>query len=97
MRLNPEQRHRLAETLHRHFGDDAVTYVFGSRTDDAARGGDLDLFVETPHVADYRSRAIALLHLQDALKLPVDLIVKDPLDCERPIHAVARLSGERLA
>lgn len=96
MRLNQHQRRLLIETIHRHFGTDAVAYLFGSRLDDAERGGDIDILVETPTHADYRHRALALAQLEDLLELPVDLIVKDPADPERPIHRIAYLSGERL-
>ncbi|MBU3697406.1 nucleotidyltransferase domain-containing protein [Dechloromonas sp.] len=96
MRLSQQQCQSLSRTLHHHFGDDAACYVFGSRLDDNARGGDLDVFVETTRPTDYHQRARALMQLQDAVDLPIDLVVKDPLDCERPIHAIARLSGERI-
>ena len=96
MRLSQQQCQFLSQTLHRHFGDDATCYIFGSRLDDNARGGDLDVFVETARPTDYHQRARALMQLQDAVNLPVDLVVKDPLDNERPIHAIARLSGKRI-
>ena len=54
------------------------------------------MFVETTRPTDYHQRARALMQLQDAVNLPVDLVVKDPLDNERPIHAIARLSGKRI-
>ncbi|MBN8463303.1 MAG: nucleotidyltransferase domain-containing protein [Dechloromonas sp.] len=97
MRLSENQRNLLQDTIHRHFGADAVTYIFGSRLDDSARGGDMDVFVETPISADYRLRARALAQLEALLALPVDLIVKDAEDRERSIHRIARLSGKRLS
>lgn len=97
MRLSEIQRNHLQDTIHRHFGADAVTYVFGSRLDDDARGGDMDVFVETPISVDFHLRALALAQLEELLALPVDLIVKDAADRERPIHRIARLSGERLS
>lgn len=97
MRLSPENRALVTATLRPFFGEDAVVYVYGSCLDDQARGGDVDLFVETPQTVDYRQRARALAALEDVLHLPVDLLVKDAEDQDRPIHRIARLSGERLA
>jgi len=43
MRLTDEQRRIIRETGLHHFG--VVPCVFGSRLDDSARGGDIDLFI----------------------------------------------------
>lgn len=39
MRLSPENLALLQATLRRFFGAEAVTYLYGSRLDDQARGG----------------------------------------------------------
>lgn len=96
MRLSPENLALLQTTLRHYFGPEATVYLYGSRLDDQARGGDVDLFVETSQTVDYRQRARALVALEAALHLPVDLLVKDAEDRDRPIHRIARLSGERL-
>jgi len=46
MRLTPQQRDIIREEVGRAFGLDARVKLFGSRTDDSARGGDIDLYVE---------------------------------------------------
>ncbi|WP_295390388.1 nucleotidyltransferase domain-containing protein [uncultured Thiodictyon sp.] len=43
MRLTEEQRKMIREAGLRHFG--VAPQVFGSRLNDAARGGDIDLFI----------------------------------------------------
>lgn len=96
MRLSPESLALLQAAVRRYFGTEAAVYLYGSRLDDQARGGDVDLFVETPLTVDYRQRARALAALEAALHLPVDLLVKDAEDRDRPIHCIARLAGERL-
>jgi predicted nucleotidyltransferase len=46
MRLTTEQRQRIRRAAARTLGESATVRLFGSRLDDAARGGDIDLFVE---------------------------------------------------
>lgn len=46
MRLTPEQRQIIREEVTRVFGPQATVHLFGSRVDDARRGGDVDLYIE---------------------------------------------------
>ena len=43
MRLTPHERQIIRDAGLRHFG--VVPYLFGSRLNDAERGGDIDLFI----------------------------------------------------
>ncbi|NBS51788.1 MAG: nucleotidyltransferase domain-containing protein [Spartobacteria bacterium] len=47
MRLTLFEKQTISEAVHRHFGKDSVAYLFGSRTRDDLRGGDIDLLIET--------------------------------------------------
>jgi len=47
MRLTLSQTQLITDSVHRHFGAQAKIWLFGSRTDDCKRGGDVDLYVET--------------------------------------------------
>ncbi len=84
MRLSLRQQHVLRQTLQRRFGVGARLWVFGSRLDDAARGGDFDLMVQTdapdPHqLVDARLRFLA--DLQGTLEFEgekVDLVLLAP-------------------
>ena len=64
MRLTAEQHHAIVSAVHRRFGQDARVLLFGSRADDAKRGGDIDLLVEIPAGRDGRSEAHELARLQ---------------------------------
>lgn len=70
MRLTQEQRHLILAAVHALAGADARVRLFGSRTDDALRGGDIDLLVELPDGApaslDLQLREVALLEQSDA-------------------------------
>lgn len=46
MRLTIKQADIIRQTACRRFGGDARVWLFSSRVDDSARGGDIDLLVE---------------------------------------------------
>lgn len=74
MRLNPAQTRLILQCVRQQFGDDARVMLFGSRLDDKARGGDVDLLVETEAVPSLHQRVLATMALEQALNLPVDIV-----------------------
>lgn len=74
MRLSPAQTHLIVQCLRQQFGADARAMLFGSKLDDTARGGDVDLLVESDATATLRQRALATIALENALELPVDIV-----------------------
>jgi uncharacterized protein len=74
MRLNAAQTRTILQCVRQQFGSDARVMLFGSRLDDAARGGDVDLLVESDAPATLRQRALATMALEQALNLPVDIV-----------------------
>lgn len=52
MRISSVQVLAIKEQVRRIAGEDAGVRVFGSRLDDAALGGDLDLMLELPQFVD---------------------------------------------
>ena len=47
MRLTSSEAQTIAGLARERFGSQTRVFLFGSRTDDAARGGDIDLYIET--------------------------------------------------
>lgn len=48
MRLSSEYINQIRKIAKKIYGDDVRVVLFGSRTDDEARGGDIDLLIESP-------------------------------------------------
>lgn len=68
MRLTKNQISAITTTAKQHFGLACKVYLFGSRTDDNGRGGDIDLLI--------KSNDNDLLTLNNKLKFLVDLKLK---------------------
>lgn len=52
MRLSPDDIAAIHRLVQAHLGADAGIWLFGSRLDDAARGGNVDLYVEPERLPD---------------------------------------------
>jgi predicted nucleotidyltransferase len=80
------------------FGAKAEVWLFGSRVDDAKRGGDIDILInpQTHSTDTFRRKLRLLAQLERALgERKVDVIVAAPND-PRPIVKIARSTGVRL-
>lgn len=76
MRLCDLQVQTIRRLVRAYAGSDCRVYLFGSRTDDKARGGDVDLVVETPEPLPRRQRARLKMALESQLELPTDLVFR---------------------
>jgi predicted nucleotidyltransferase len=96
MRIDDRQRRLIREAAQRFFNADVL--LFGSRVDDARRGGDIDLYLETSlddsEVARRRLQMLAHLH-RHLGERKIDLVI-DNGHQTLPIYAVARREGVRL-
>ncbi len=101
MRLTPEQQAALRSALRRSFGPRARLWLFGSRVDDQARGGDHDAFVQTDEgdarrLVEARLGFMADLHGTPAFEDErLDGVLHAPaLDAQpRAVHRVALDEG----
>ena len=74
MRLTAEQKKTIREEVEGFLGVGAELFVYGSRLNDEARGGDVDLLVRTAQPVDTLDQARLHARLEEALQLPVDLL-----------------------
>ncbi|MGM0554441.1 MAG: nucleotidyltransferase domain-containing protein [Pseudomonadota bacterium] len=99
MRLTDEQQTIIREEVARAFGPDARVKLFGSRVDDAARGGDIDLYIEadgTPdELLDRELRLSAALQRRLGERR-VDIVVHPRGAPHRPIDTHADRTGVAL-
>lgn len=96
MRLQPDHIAVIKRVTAQVLGDDARVTLFGSRVDDHARGGDIDLFIETPTPLPNRAVAAARLAASIERQLggrQIDVVLVDPLTPSQTVHAAARAHG----
>ena len=96
MRLNSETRRVIKESVLDVFGPNATVCVFGSRANDEARGGDIDLLVECSEPVKERLRKTLTLTAMLQSRLGdqrIDVIVADPQTKPQSVHEVARVTG----
>ncbi|MDD4914337.1 MAG: nucleotidyltransferase domain-containing protein [Methylococcales bacterium] len=76
MRLTKQQTDIIVQTVARLAGTGAAVHLFGSRLNDEARGGDIDLLIESDTKLSLLERAKIKMELESQLGLPVDIISK---------------------
>jgi len=96
MRLTPDQEQLIKSTIDRVLGAENRVWLFGSRVDDALRGGDIDLLIETE--AAFPNRAKMLCRLYGALiyalgDRKLDVLLKDARTRDAPVFEIAKRTG----
>lgn len=89
MRLAERQRNTIRETVRATAGSDVRAWLFGSRLDDAACGGDVDLLLTAGRSLDLATRARVKLALEEAIGLPVDVVAYETGREPTPFQAIA--------
>ena len=96
MRLSDHDRQAIRKITTELAGPQARVLLFGSRTRDDLRGGDIDLLVELPAITPQRLTLGDRLgvRLQRAIGLrKIDILVADPATPRSPVLAAARRDG----
>jgi predicted nucleotidyltransferase len=96
MRLTEDQVLAITQIVSRLAGETAETYLFGSRLDDGAQGGDVDLLIETDNPLTLIDRARIKIELETRLQLPVDILAKARSAPPTPFQAIAYQTAGKL-
>ncbi|WP_286729373.1 nucleotidyltransferase domain-containing protein [Thiomonas sp. 13-64-67] len=92
MRLTPAQQHTIKATAAEVFGTEVKVSLFGSRTDDTRKGGDIDLLIELPNPQPevQRKRLSFVTRLQQRLgDQRIAVLIVQPNTPKQAIHACA--------
>lgn len=94
MRLSSEQQQFLRRTVEQVAGRPVTVSVFGSRTDVQARGGDIDLLVESDPPLSLRERIRVVSVIEQTLHLPLDIVATRPgTEVDEAFVKIARQSA----
>ncbi len=96
MRLSPQVQTDIVQTFRQFFAADDHLWLFGSRVDDAKRGGDIDLYIETKEIDTDKLRDQKIKFLVSLERKigeqKIDVVIKTPQKT-LPIHEEARATG----
>lgn len=99
MRLSAHQIQAILQLAHQVAGNRTRVIVFGSRLDDAAHGGDIDLMLELPEPVDNPALMAAQISAQVSRVMhgrKVDVLLSAPNLMRLPIHDIAFEEGRLL-
>ena len=95
VRLSRFQKNSIVDAVHRH-DPQARVILFGSRVDDGARGGDIDLLVISDQIGMHEEWEIRRDILDRIGWQKLDLIVRRRSQLDSPIVGIALESGIQL-
>ena len=99
MRLTDQQIQIIRQLAQQVAGSQSRVRVFGSRLDDSAQGGDLDLMLELPDPVDNPALIAAQMSARVSRAMhgrKVDVLLSAPNLMRFPIHDVAFREGKLL-
>ena len=98
MRLSDFQRQTICESAKHNFGQDTQVWLFGSRVDDHAKGGDIDLYIESQTQKAADLIMAKLLFLRDLHKKigeqKIDVVLRRAdSTVDLPVYRIAKQTG----
>jgi len=96
MRLTDLERLIIQQKVLQILGTSARVFLFGSRLDDHAKGGDIDLLIEVTEPVNNLAEVAAKISAQIMRALngrKVDVLISAPNLTKLPIHQIAAQQG----
>jgi predicted nucleotidyltransferase len=98
MRLSSSQVSIICEIAKKNFGTETHVWLFGSRVNDQAKGGDIDLYIEPQHQNASDLVTAKLLFLRDLHKKlgeqKIDVVLRrNNTTTDLPIYRIAKETG----
>ncbi len=93
MRISEEQKQIILKGVIDFFGVNADVWLFGSRVDDAKKGGDIDLYIETDLIeGTFRAKLDLLGFLENFFgEQKIDILVRSRF---RPMTAMSEIAKD---
>ena len=99
MRLTQKQIATIKATVPEVFGEGVTVCLFGSRLDDHAKGGDIDLLIKSSEILDDKVNKAAILTARLQMRLgdqPIDVLILDPQTVQNAVYSHAMATAVRL-
>lgn len=97
MRLTDHEINVIRLSAKSFFGPGTRIFLFGSRTDDSRKGGDIDLYVEAEKPTQLQDKISFITHLKMNLgDQKIDVVVNAPNKNDKRIFHIARQTGVEL-
>jgi uncharacterized protein len=94
MRLSDFEVMVIKKLANQFYGQQAKVVLFGSRVDDSKKGGDIDVFIDTPLETTIKDRLNFLVQLENHIgEQKVDLVVKSKNSPPKDIYHIAQITG----
>ncbi|MBI5807016.1 MAG: nucleotidyltransferase domain-containing protein [Ignavibacteriales bacterium] len=97
MRLSQENINLIKNSVKEIFDENSKVFLFGSRTDDQKKGGDIDLYIETQIKNDLLQKKLKLINTLHKIlgEQKIDIVINN-FTSNKYIYEVAKHEGIQL-